>query len=61
MAERSRLAIIIDELWHQPEERFREIAENYKDLLLSENFVDLLKERLMEMANRDRIAFSRRQ
>lgn len=57
MAERSRLAIIIDELWHQPEERFREIAENYKDLLLSENFVDLLKERLTEMANRDRIAF----
>ena len=54
MAERSRLAIIIDELRYQPDERFREVAENYKDLLLSDNFVDLLKERLTVMADRDR-------
>ena len=54
MAERSRLAIIIDELRYQPDERFRDVAENYKDLLLSDNFVDLLKEHLAEMADRDR-------
>ncbi|KAI2491509.1 hypothetical protein MHU86_23068 [Fragilaria crotonensis] len=54
MAERSRLAIIIDELRYQPDERFRDVAENYKDLLLSNNFVDLLKEHLTEMADRDR-------
>jgi hypothetical protein len=53
MSERSRLDIIVGEMWNQPEERFKEIAENYKDLLLSDNFVGLLKERLTEMADRD--------
>ena len=53
MAERSRLQILVDELSQQPDERFKEIAENYMDLLLSENFVELLKERLTEMATSD--------
>ena len=53
MAERSRLQMVLDELWDQPEERFREIASNFKDLLLSDNFVYLLKERLNNMADRD--------
>jgi hypothetical protein len=53
MKEQSRLQILVDELWQQPEERFKEIAENYKDLLLSDNLIDLLKGRLTEMADRD--------
>jgi len=53
MAERSRLQMLIDELWTQPEERVREIAMNYMDLLLSDNFVSLVKERLAKMAQRD--------
>jgi len=53
MEERSRLQIVLDELWDQPEERFREIVDCYRDLLLSENFVGLLKERLTAMADRD--------
>lgn len=59
LAERSRLQMILDELWNQPDERFKEIAENYKDLLLSENFVNLIKERLTQMADRDMEARSR--
>lgn len=53
MEERSRLQIVLDELWNQPKERFYDIAENYKDLLLSDNFVKLVKERLSQMADRD--------
>ena len=53
MAERSRLQMILDELWDQPEERFRDVVENYKDLLLSDNLVELVKERLTTMADRD--------
>ena len=53
MAERSRLQLILDELWNQPEERFQEIASNYKDLLLSDNFVRLVRERLALMVERD--------
>ena len=53
LQERSRLQMILDEMWYQPEERYREIAENYKDLLLSDNFVILLRERMNEMAQRD--------
>lgn len=53
LAERSRLQMILDELWNQPDERFKEVAENYKDLLLSDNFVALVKERLTKMADRD--------
>jgi hypothetical protein len=53
MAERSRLQLILDELWNQPEERFQEIASNYKDLLLSDNFVRLIRERLAAMVERD--------
>eukprot|EP00977_Amphora_coffeiformis_P008192 scaffold1830_cov148-Amphora_coffeaeformis.AAC.5 len=53
MTERSRLQMIIDELWEQPDERFRDIVEEYKDILLSEHFVALVKERLQGMAERD--------
>lgn len=53
MAERSRLQMVVDELMSQPEERLEEIAMNYKDLLLSDNLVDLMKERLQAMAQRD--------
>lgn len=53
MAERSRLQLVLDELWNQPTERFQEIASSYNDLLLSDNFVMLVKERLAKMADRD--------
>ncbi|KAL7537850.1 hypothetical protein ACHAXR_012515 [Thalassiosira sp. AJA248-18] len=53
IGERSRLQMLIDELISQPEERLEEIAMNYKDLLLSDNLVDLIKERLHAMAMRD--------
>jgi hypothetical protein len=59
MAERSRLQLILDELWNQPEERFQEIASNYKDLLLSDNFVRLVRERLALMVERDLEALRR--
>jgi hypothetical protein len=51
MKERSRLDMLVNELVTQPEERFDEISTFYKDLLLSDNFVTLLKEKLREMAN----------
>eukprot|EP00980_Cylindrotheca_fusiformis_P006571 scaffold1384_cov116-Cylindrotheca_fusiformis.AAC.49 len=53
MAERSRLQLLLDEMWHQPKERFQEIASSYKDLLLSDNFVMLIKDRMTKMADRD--------
>jgi hypothetical protein len=53
MAERARLQMVIDELRKQPEERFREIASEYKDLLLSDSFVTLVKHRLNEMVECD--------
>jgi len=53
MAERSRLQMLVDELMSQPQERLEEIAMNYKDLLLSDNLVELMKERLQAMAQRD--------
>ena len=52
-AEESRLQLLLDELWDQPEERVRNIAENYKDLLLSDYFVHHVKKRLSQMAQRD--------
>ena len=51
--ERSRLQMLIDELISQPEERLEEITMNYKDLLLSDNFVNLIRERLYNMAQSD--------
>lgn len=57
--ESSRLQMLLDELLGQPFERFRAVAENYKDLLLSDNFVDLLKIRLKKMAERDLEALRR--
>lgn len=56
LAERSRLQMLIDELTSQPEERLEEIAMNYKDLLLSDNFIELVRERLYAMAQRDLMA-----
>jgi len=52
MKERSRLQMLVNELSNQPEERFGEIATFYKDLLLSDNFVTLLKENLSSMASK---------
>lgn len=51
--EASRLQMLLVELWDQPEDRFREIFSEYKDLFLSENFVFLIKQRLSSMADRD--------
>jgi hypothetical protein len=59
LAEQSRLQMLLDELWDQPEERFRDISSSYKDLLLSDNFVILVKERLTKMADRDLDALRR--
>eukprot|EP00537_Pseudo-nitzschia_pungens_P008151 CAMPEP_0172360374 /NCGR_PEP_ID=MMETSP1060-20121228/4403_1 /TAXON_ID=37318 /ORGANISM="Pseudo-nitzschia pungens, Strain cf. cingulata" /LENGTH=1265 /DNA_ID=CAMNT_0013082351 /DNA_START=182 /DNA_END=3979 /DNA_ORIENTATION=- len=59
MKERSRLQILLNELWDQPEERSREIASNYIDLLLSDRFVGLIRERLTAMADRDLDALRR--
>ena len=53
MNESSRLQMVLDELWDQPEERFREIASNYKDLLLSDYFVKIVRQRMKNMAERD--------
>ena len=59
LAERSRLQLVVDELGNQPDERFLEVASNYKDLLLSDNFVGLVRERLANMADRDLDALRR--
>ena len=53
LKERSRLQLLVDELWNQPEDRVREIAMNYKDVLLSDNFVQLMRERISNMVERD--------
>jgi len=53
IAEQSRLQMLVDELTSQPEERIQDVASNYRDLLLSENFISLVKERLTNMADRD--------
>lgn len=51
--ERSRLQMLLDELALQPEERLEDIAMSYKDVLLSDNLIDLIKERLHAMVQRD--------
>jgi len=53
LTERTRLQLVVDEIMSQPEERLEEIAMSYKDLLLSDNLVALMKERLNAMAYRD--------
>ena len=50
LRDKSRLDMVINELIQQPDERFGEIIVNYKDLLLSDNFVILLREKLRSMA-----------
>jgi hypothetical protein len=57
--EESRLEMVLNEMIHQPEERMREITSNYKDLLLSDNFVGLVRKRLNQMADRDLDALRR--
>jgi hypothetical protein len=52
MQEKARLQMLVKELANQPEERFGEIATFYKDVLLSNNFVLLLKDNLKSMADR---------
>lgn len=53
LSERSRMQMVVDEMMRQPQERYRDIASNFRDLLLSDNFVRLIKERLEAMADRD--------
>ena len=53
MAERSRMQMVLDELWNQPQERYKEILMEYKDLLLSDNFAQIVRERMSEMVERD--------
>ena len=52
MAERARLNILVKELKGQ-EDRFQEIAQEYKDLLLSDNFIPIVKQYLNAMIERD--------
>ena len=52
MAERARLNILVKELKGQ-EDRFQEIAQEYKDLLLSDNFIPIVKQYLNTMIERD--------
>lgn len=49
-AEEDRLQMLLDELWTQPDERIQCIAENYKDLMLSDYFVQHVKKRLSKMS-----------
>jgi hypothetical protein len=53
LSERSRMQMVVNELSGQPEERYRDIVSNFRDLLLSDSFVPLIKERLEAMADRD--------
>mmetsp|Transcript_36312 Transcript_36312/g.53189 ORF Transcript_36312/g.53189 Transcript_36312/m.53189 type:complete len:593 (-) Transcript_36312:237-2015(-) len=52
--DRARLSIVLRELNALPSgDMFEEIASNFNDLLLSDHFIDLVKERLRDMADRD--------
>lgn len=53
LAEKGRLQMLLDELQTQPKERYREIMTSFKDLLLSDYFVPLIKVHLKEMADKD--------
>ena len=52
LAERARLNILVKELKGQ-EDRFGEIAQEYKDLLLSDHFIPIVKQYLNTMIERD--------
>lgn len=56
--ERARLQLILDEISNQDDDRFADIASGYKDLLLSDNFVPLVRERIDLMKSRD-VTFDR--
>jgi len=49
LEERARLSMVLNELTSQPEDRFEEITMNFKDLLLSDNIVNLIKDRIRSM------------
>mmetsp|Transcript_14575 Transcript_14575/g.22484 ORF Transcript_14575/g.22484 Transcript_14575/m.22484 type:complete len:895 (-) Transcript_14575:367-3051(-) len=54
MAEKGRLNMLVEELIRFPEDRFSEIVDEYRDLLLSERFVQLIQERFLVMKEYDR-------
>ena len=51
--ERGRLELLVDELSQLPGERRKEVVSEYKDLLLSDRFVMLINERLINMRKRE--------
>jgi len=53
LAESSRLQMIFDEMKWQPDERFDEIVSNYRDVLLSDNFPNLIRNKLTDMARKE--------
>lgn len=54
LIEDPRLEILVKALWLDPDEdRTQSIVDSYRDFLLSEDFVELAKERLAEMADRE--------
>ena len=53
MAEKSRLKMLVEELSRYSIDRFSEIVEEYKDLLLSDRFVNLVKERFAKIIDYD--------
>ena len=56
LEEEAKLRMVLDEMSWQPIERFEDVASNYRDLLLSDNFASLIRERLEEMRAADRKA-----
>ena len=57
--EGARLQMLLDELVSQPDDRMSDIVDSYRDLLLSENFVSLVRSRMENMAERDMDALRR--
>lgn len=54
MAEKGRLTMLVEELIRFPEDRFSEIVDEYRDLLLSERFVQLIQDRFLSMKEYDK-------
>ena len=50
LEEKGRLQMLLDEMNRQPEERHLEVASIFKDLLLSDNLVTLMRGQLQKMA-----------
>eukprot|EP00540_Astrosyne_radiata_P022980 CAMPEP_0116869598 /NCGR_PEP_ID=MMETSP0418-20121206/27846_1 /TAXON_ID=1158023 /ORGANISM="Astrosyne radiata, Strain 13vi08-1A" /LENGTH=940 /DNA_ID=CAMNT_0004505707 /DNA_START=239 /DNA_END=3061 /DNA_ORIENTATION=- len=51
--ERRKLQFLLDEIWIQDDDRIKEIIVHHKDLMLSDYFVKIVKERMELMARRD--------